>query len=45
MKYEFPKEFFWGTAASAPQTEGAAAEDGKGQSLWDWWSKTAPDKF
>ena len=45
MKYEFPKGFFWGTAASGPQTEGAAAEDGKGKSLWDWWSETDPDKF
>ncbi|MEI6285887.1 MAG: glycoside hydrolase family 1 protein [Bacillota bacterium] len=45
MKYKFPEKFFWGSAASAPQTEGAALEDGKGPSVWDWWSRTEPDKF
>lgn len=29
---QFPKNFLWGAAASAPQTEGAAAVDGKSPS-------------
>ena len=31
----FPADFTWGFAASAYQTEGAAAEDGRGTSIWD----------
>lgn len=31
----FPKDFVWGTAAASYQIEGAAAEDGKGPSVWD----------
>jgi beta-glucosidase len=35
----FPKDFVWGTATAAYQVEGAAAEDGKGPSVWDVFSK------
>lgn len=36
----FPKNFVWGFAAAAPQIEGAAFTDGKGESIWDRFSRT-----
>ena len=35
----FPADFAWGFAASAYQIEGAAAEDGRGRSIWDTFSR------
>lgn len=36
----FPKGFLWGSATAAYQVEGAAAEDGRGASIWDTFSHT-----
>lgn len=42
---QFPKNFLWGAAASAPQTEGAAVVDGKSPSTWDKWFELEPSRF
>ncbi|GAA4745068.1 GH1 family beta-glucosidase [Flavisolibacter ginsenosidimutans] len=38
---DFGKEFTWGVASSAYQTEGAYLEDGKGLSVWDVFTRQA----
>jgi 6-phospho-beta-glucosidase len=43
--YLFPKDFWWGSAASGPQTEGAATEDGRKPSIWDYWYSKQPECF
>ena len=35
----FPADFAWGFAASGYQVEGAAAEDGRGRSIWDTFAR------
>ena len=36
---KFPDNFQWGLATSAGQIEGAAREDGRGDSIWDTFSR------
>lgn len=43
--YQFPQDFFWGSAASGPQTEGRVAGDGKGENIWDYWYHKNPTSF
>ncbi|MGM0123674.1 6-phospho-beta-glucosidase [Enterococcus sp. AZ194] len=42
---KFPDGFLWGSAMSAPQTEGYGSKGGKSPSTWDYWFQTNPEKF
>jgi len=44
-EYRFPEGFWWGSATSAVQIEGAADEDGKGMNVWDYWYQKEPNRF
>ncbi len=37
---QFPAQFLWGTATASYQIEGAAREDGRGESIWDRFCAT-----
>jgi beta-glucosidase len=39
-KDTFPSDFIWGAATASYQIEGAAFEDGRGESVWDRFSAT-----
>ena len=40
MSKQFPEGFIWGASTASYQIEGAAAEDGRGPSIWDTFSHT-----
>lgn len=42
---KFSKDFWWGAATSAPQSEGAYNIDGKSPSTWDKWFELEPERF
>ena len=35
----FPKDFTWGAATASYQIEGAAAQGGRGESIWDMFCR------
>jgi beta-glucosidase len=40
LVHTFPRDFLWGAATASYQIEGAAQEDGRGESIWDRFSAT-----
>ncbi|MGE6124769.1 glycoside hydrolase family 1 protein [Aeromonas rivipollensis] len=45
MMYRFADDFWWGSASSAPQTEGASSRDGKSDNIFDYWHAIEPTRF
>jgi 6-phospho-beta-glucosidase len=43
--YNFPKGFYWGSASSAEQAEGAAHVGGKAKTIWQHWHEIEPGRF
>lgn len=44
-KLTFPQDFWWGSATSATQIEGAQYEGNKGKNIWDHWYEQEPWRF
>ncbi len=44
-EYRFPDGFWWGSASSAPQTEGTVEGDGRGLNAWDLYYELKPERF
>lgn len=42
---KFPNNFLWGSATSAPQSEGHSTSNGKSPSTWDYWFTNSPELF
>ena len=42
---KFSEDFYFGSASSATQSEGAIDRDGKGENIWDYWFKTEGHRF
>lgn len=42
---KFPKDFWWGAATSATQSEGTVPGDGKGDNIWDYSSRVFNNRF
>lgn len=42
---KFKDNFYFGSASSATQSEGAWDEDGKGKNIWDYWFETESFRF
>ena len=45
IKFEFPKDFLFGTGSSCYQFEGSPYADGKTENIWDWAVRTEPEKY
>ena len=45
IKFKFPVDFLWGSASSAFQIEAACDEDGKGPTIWDFYSRNIQKSF
>lgn len=43
--WKFPSGFWWGVASAAYQVEGAAADEGRGPSVWDVFTHNAAAKI
>ena len=42
---KFPEKFYFGSATSATQSEGANLSYGKDKNIWDYWFEIEPEKF
>ncbi|WP_291635092.1 glycoside hydrolase family 1 protein [Clostridium sp.] len=45
LKNKFPKDFWWGSASSGPQSEGTTIDDEKALNIWDYWYEKEPYRF